>query len=1826
MRRVCVALLIQFLSLALASASAQVLSFESVNVASPAPVQTLTYSFSSAATLSAVNIVTTGASGLDYTDGGSTCTAGTAYNAGDTCTVAVAFTPSAAGLRSGAVMLFSAGSTPPLATFYLNGVGQSGAVTIDPGTQSTLATLSGSGQAYGSAIDGSGNVYVVDHANSLVIELAAGTFAQSTVVSSGLLNPTAVALDGAGNLYISDTGNGRVAMVPNEQGTLNAADMSTVNGASLVSPRGIALDGSGDLYVADSGNGAVIEIPSGGGMPVTVASGLTSVHGVAVDAGSNVYVATNNSVSEYQPPFIAGTAIPMGGGYSSPRGVAVDASGEVYVADSGNAQIVIVAPGGASQATLAVAGISNPQGVAADSSGNVYVTDTGNVYELNRSQAAALAFANAYVGSNSAPQTVTVSDVGNMSLSISGLAITANFTQIPSGGADCTASTQLSSAGQCLIAVASAPTFSGLLTGALTLTNNSLNNPSSTQTVQLSGTGLQVAQTITFPTISTQVFGVAPFALGATSNSGLPVSYSVSSGPATVLGNLLTITGAGSVMVLASQSGNARFAPGTSVSQTFTVNPAATSVVWSNPAAIGYGTPLSAIQLDATATPVGGGTYVYNPPAGTVLNLGSQTLSVQFTPTSSNYAPSTGSATLQVNQGSQTINFPIIPAQMYGAGQLTLSATASSGLPVSYKVTSGPATVSGSTLTITGTGSVTVQASQTGSAQYTAATPVAQTFAVNPEATTVTWSNPAAITYGTALSAKQLNATATPVSTGTYAYTPASGTVLNAGTQTLSVQFTPNKSLYATSTGSATLQVNQASQKITFTQKAPTSAQYGSSFTVVATAGSGSAVVFTSSGVCTNAGATFTMGNSAGTCTVIANQSGNGNYLAAPTATETTNTSGKISQTVTFTGAPASAPYQSSFAVAASSNSGITPTITATGPCSISGNTVTMTGGNGTCMMTATWPTNSIYVAATATQTTTAAKIAPTVSFTGAPATAQYQTTFPVVVTANSGITPTITAAGSCSISSGIVTIKTSSGTCTLKAAWAVSNNYLAASLTQTTTAQKQATIITWPQPSPIDDHTPLDETELDAVAGVSGTFSYTPKAGKVLSAGLQTLSVKFTPSSSNYTTVTATVTLQVTTHVCVPGNQSGALGPPNYGGLRNDPCPVTVGNIPSLWTNFAKDYGYSGAGTVITNAMGLKVLRVTDGNTDPSYPGKAYMNAYSGGDGDQLWAIDHSMFVLGRGGVQGQAAAFTYVYLFNGAPMQATQLQNAGKPFLLPSTLVAFGQTPADARKIFVLGNSSNCTKTGPCALLQYDLSSCMASPTNCSPPTPTTIYDFQQPASGNSPANCLSGLNVTWYGDFRVSNDDTLFMMGFSNSGTQSSGTIVAGYPVGNGCRVWNTGTTTLNVGPTAGGIPGGYVVGEFPPGAATPQPMTMTGCGTGYNCPGGPDQFTLHGVNSVPSSLLGHVSSSICLAGSCCGISGGLCNSNPNPNGEYFWEFATTNAFAFGGSGSQFSGHECIGYSSLVHSKAQDQMGFIGLMSPGGVFTPSIVSTGGNDALLVASGNLPVTGSLNLDTHCGWNADNLADTMPILVSTTTVCLGNQGQLHNACTPPSNLPNNGCVIPADITNSNWPTSGPNCGTVNAFTGPLVNEVLLYQTNNNPGASVNACVTTNGSTNSYENGGAPPCSQSNILRLGNHGVSAMNPNFNAQNATINWSPDGLFYTVTTDWWCTFGAAVLGQDTICGGVEWQQNTAYSVGDVITPTAGNTSNCTYTASGTPPLVSGTTEPTGWSALVGGVCPAQIPATGTDGNIVWLRVGAIGMQNARYDVIVGSTTPN
>ena len=92
---------------------------------------------------------------------------------------------------------------------------------------------------------------------------------------------------------------------------------------------------------------------------------------------------------------------------------------------------------------------------------------------------------------------------------------------------------------------------------------------------------------ITFPNPGAQTYGVAPFGLSATDTCSLPITYSVVSGPATVGGSTVTITGAGTVTLQASQPGNSNYMPDTK-QVTFSVSPALLTVSANN-AGMTYG-------------------------------------------------------------------------------------------------------------------------------------------------------------------------------------------------------------------------------------------------------------------------------------------------------------------------------------------------------------------------------------------------------------------------------------------------------------------------------------------------------------------------------------------------------------------------------------------------------------------------------------------------------------------------------------------------------------------------------------------------------------------------------------------------------------------------------------------------------------------------------------------------------------------------------------------------------------------------------------------------------------------------------------------------------------------------------------------------------------------------------------------------------------------------------------------------------------------------------------------------------------------------------------
>jgi len=98
------------------------------------------------------------------------------------------------------------------------------------------------------------------------------------------------------------------------------------------------------------------------------------------------------------------------------------------------------------------------------------------------------------------------------------------------------------------------------------------------QTVQV-----ETAQTITFKQPTSPVtYGVAPITLSAASSSKLPVTFSVKSGPGTISGNKLTVTGAGSIVIAADQAGNSTYTPATEVQHTLVVNKATLTVAANN--------------------------------------------------------------------------------------------------------------------------------------------------------------------------------------------------------------------------------------------------------------------------------------------------------------------------------------------------------------------------------------------------------------------------------------------------------------------------------------------------------------------------------------------------------------------------------------------------------------------------------------------------------------------------------------------------------------------------------------------------------------------------------------------------------------------------------------------------------------------------------------------------------------------------------------------------------------------------------------------------------------------------------------------------------------------------------------------------------------------------------------------------------------------------------------------------------------------------------------------------------------------------------------------
>jgi Bacterial Ig-like domain (group 2)/Chitobiase/beta-hexosaminidase C-terminal domain len=190
------------------------------------------------------------------------------------------------------------------------------------------------------------------------------------------------------------------------------------------------------------------------------------------------------------------------------------------------------------------------------------------------------------------------------------------------------------------------------------------------------------------------------------------------------------------------------------------------------------------------------------------------------------------------SQSLDSLSITATPSTISVGGASVLKAVAHLSDGTTQDVTAGTqfsvsntalASMSNGAITAKATGTVTVQAAyievapagtSPASATVTpqnlsASTQVTITAAGSSNVPTITWPTPTPVTYGGGLGGGQLNATANIA--GTFTYTPAAGTVLPAGTQTLSVTFTPtDMKTYSAATASVQLIVNQATPSITW--------------------------------------------------------------------------------------------------------------------------------------------------------------------------------------------------------------------------------------------------------------------------------------------------------------------------------------------------------------------------------------------------------------------------------------------------------------------------------------------------------------------------------------------------------------------------------------------------------------------------------------------------------------------------------------------------------------------------------------------------------------------------------------------------------------------------------------------------------------------------------------------------------------------------------------------------------------------------------------------------------------------------------------------------
>ena len=480
------------------------------------------------------------------------------------------------------------------------------------------------------------------------------------------------------------------------------------------------------------------------------------------------------------------------------------------------------------------------------------------------------------------------------------------------------------------------------ITVALTDTNGvspRYTNPSTKIAYDGSNAGFYVVpstpgtQTISFPQIPPQAlsnnvtnsttnftsFTLSPF---PTSSANVPVLIQILSGPIQVTGSnqkteilngtQFTLNGTGTVTLKATTFGtgtnalvNNYYTPATPVTNSFVViatpqiiSPFQTifSPTFGNPPfqiqipTSSSGLPVSVKVLSGPATFNQGsnnGTITITG-AGPVTLAANQSGNAQYSP-----APQV-TTTFTITKAIQSITFPLITTNISVGQTISLTATASSTLPVSFSLKSGPAILTGNSLSITGPGTVTIAANQSGNSNYFPASEVInsyktasnQTIAAFGTVTNRSYStNPQTIIVPTSTS--KLPVVLSVKSGPASVLTSNSISLTGVGTVTLAADQSGNSNNFAAPQVTTSFVVSQASQTISSFTGLPAKLTNGMApltVTIPSTSSGLTPVLLraTGAGFASNNSVTITNG---GTLTLTATNAGNSNYLASSLTT-----------------------------------------------------------------------------------------------------------------------------------------------------------------------------------------------------------------------------------------------------------------------------------------------------------------------------------------------------------------------------------------------------------------------------------------------------------------------------------------------------------------------------------------------------------------------------------------------------------------------------------------------------------------------------------------------------------------------------------------------------------------------------------------------------------------------------------------------------------------------------------------------------------------------------------------------------------------------------